>query len=181
LITLKTIFPAIALLLTLTACSELQYYSSTGFAPITSKGYGADYWLEQRHEIRTMTAEQRLVTYELWEQDYIKESDTNNRVKLALLLASGHESIRNLERAREILVGIDPEPENHSDQEFIIVLKHFIDEQLQADASISDLRALSKKKTRQIKELEEQQRALTNIEQNIQQREIPPETGNVDQ
>lgn len=180
-ITMKTIFPAIALLLTLTACSELQYYSTTGFAPITSKGYGADYWLEQRHEIRTMTPEQRLVTYELWEQDYIKESDTNNRVKLALLLATGHESIRNLERAREILVGIEPKPESHSDQEFIIVLKQFIDEQLQADTTISDLRALNRKRTRQIKELEKQQRALTNIEQNIQQRETPPETDNVDQ
>ena len=149
--------------------------------PITSKGYGADYWLEQRHEIRIMTAEQRLVTYQLWEQDYMKEPDTNNRVKLALLLATGHESIRNLKRARGILGGIDPEPENHSDQEFIIVLKQFIDEQLQADTTISDLRALSKKKTRQIKELEEQQQALTNIEQNIQQRETPPETVNVDQ
>ena len=55
------------------------------------------------------------------------------------------------------------------------------DEQLQADDTISDLRALGKKKTRQIQELEEQQQALTNIEQNIQQRETPPETVNVDQ
>ena len=179
--TVKTILAAIALLISLTACSEFQYYSTTGFAPVKSKGYGADYWLEQRHEIRTMAAEQRLVTYELWEQDYIKEADTNNRIKLALLLATGHESIRNLERAREILGGINPEPENHSDQEFIILLKQFIDEQLQADDTISDLRALGKKKTRQIKELEEQQQALTNIEQNIQQRDTPPEIGNVDQ
>ena len=177
--TIKTILPAIALLLTLTACSELQYYSSTGLAPVTSKGYGADYWLEQMHDIRTMAPEQRLVTYQLWEQDYTKEPDTNNRIKLALLLSSGHESIRNLERARVILAGIEPEPENHSDQEFILLLNQFIDELLLADASISDLRALGKKKTRQIKELEKQQRALTDIEQNIQQRETPPETGNV--
>jgi len=61
------------------------------------------------------------------------------------------------------------------------VLKQFIDEQLQADTTISDLRALNRKRTRQIKELEEQQQALTNIEQNIQQREPPPETDNVDQ
>ncbi|MDH3889390.1 MAG: hypothetical protein OEU78_12975 [Gammaproteobacteria bacterium] len=61
------------------------------------------------------------------------------------------------------------------------MLKQFIDEQLQADTTISDLRALNRKRTRQIKELEEQQQALTNIEQNIQQREPPPETDNVDQ
>ena len=178
---IKTILPAIALLLTLTACSELQYYSTELSAPITSKGDGADYWLEQMYEIRTMTSEQRLVTYELWEQDYIKDPDTNNRVKLAQLLATGHESIRNLQRAREILGGIDPEPENPGDREFIIQLKQFIDEQLQADVTISELKALTRKKTRQIKELEEQQRALTDIEQNIQHRETLPETGNAEQ
>jgi hypothetical protein len=165
----------------LTACSEFQYYSTTGFAPVTSKGYGAGYWLEQMHEIRTMVPEQRLVTYELWEQDYKKNPDTNNRVKLALLLATGHESIRNQKRASEILNGIDLESENQGDREFIILLQQFIDEQLQADATISDLKALTRKKNRQIKELEEQQQALTNIEQNIQQREVQPETGSVGQ
>ena len=171
----------VTVLLLLTACSEFQYYSTTGFAPVTSKGYGAGYWLEQMHEIRTMAPEQRLVTYELWEQDYKKNPDTNNRIKLALLLATGHESIRNQQRARDILHGIGPGTENHSDQEFIILLLQFIDEQLQADATISDLKALTRKKNRQIKELEEQQQALTNIEQNIQQREIQPETGSVGQ
>ena len=179
--TVKTMLAAMALLITLTACSEFQYYSTTGFAPITSKGYGADYWLEQMHEIRTMTPEQRLVTYQLWEQDYINDPDDNNRVKLALLLATGHESIRNLERAREILTGIDADLENHSDREFVILLEQLIDEQLLANDTIIDLRASNRRKTRQIKELEEQQQALTNIEQNIQQRETPPETGNVDQ
>ena len=171
----------VTVLLLLTACSEFQYYSTTGFAPVTSKGYGAGYWLEQMHEIRTMVPEQRLVAYELWEQDYIKNPDTNNRIKLALLLATGHESIRNQQRARDILHGIGPGTENHSDQEFIILLLQFIDEQLQADATISDLKALNRKKNRQIKELKEQQQALTNIEQNIQQREIQPETGSVGQ
>ena len=171
----------VTVLLLLTACSEFQYYSTTGFAPVTSKGYGADFWLEQMHEIRTMAPEQRLVTYELWEQDYKKKPDTNNRIKLALLLATGHESIRNQQRALNILKGIDPELENQGDREFIILLHQFIDEQLQADITISDLKALARKKNRQIKELEEQQQALTNIEQNIQQREIQPETGSVGQ
>ena len=171
----------VTVLFLLTACSEFQYYSTTGFAPVTSKGYGTDYWLEQMHEMRTMAPEQRLVTYELWEQDYIKNPDTNNRIKLGLLLATGHESIRNQQRALDILNGIGPGTENHSDQEFIILLLQFIDEQLQADATISDLRALTRKKNRQIKALEEQQQALTNIEQNIQQRETQPETGSVGQ
>ena len=178
---IKTIPFIVTVLFLLTACSEFQYYSTTGFAPVTSKGYGAGYWLDQMHEVRTMAPEQRLVTYELWEQDYINKPDTNNRLKLALLLATGHESIRNQERARKILNGIDPEPVNHVDREFIILLRQFIDEQLQAEATINNLRALTKKKSRQIKELEEQQQALTNIEQNIQQRENQPETGNVGQ
>lgn len=179
--TLKKIPLAVILALLLTGCSELQYYNPTGFAPVTSRGYGADYWLEQMHEIRTMAPEQRLVTYRLWEQDYIKRPDTNTRIKLALLLSTGHESIRNQQRASEILKGIEVEPENHGDQEFIILLQQFIDEQLKADATISDLKSAVRKKNRQIKELEEQQQALTNIEQNIQQRENLPETGNVDQ
>ena len=178
---IKTILATLVLLFTLTACSELQYYSTTGFAPITSKGHGASYWLEQMHAIRTMTAEQRLVTYQLWEQDYINDPDDNNRVKLALLLATGHESIRNLERAREILTGIAADLENHSDREFVILLEQLISEQLLANNTIIDLRASNRRKTRQIKELEKQQQALTNIEQNIQQRETTPEAGSVEQ
>jgi len=177
---IKTPLIVIVLLL-LTACSEFQYYSTNGFAPVTSKGYGVSYWLDQMHEVRTMAPEQRLVTYKVWEQDYKKNPDTNNRIKLALLLATGHESIQNRQRALEILNAIDPEPENHGDREFISLLQQFISKQLQADTTISNLRASARKKDRQIKELEAQQQALTNIEQNIQQREIQPEAGSVGQ
>ena len=162
----------------LTACSEFQYYSSTGFAPVTSKGYGADYWLEQLHEIRTMTPEERLVAYELWEQDYIKNADTNNSIKLALLLAAGDESMRNPEQSLEIIEWIDPDLENDGDRELATILRQFIDEQLEAAATIKDFIKQIKQNNIQIKELEQQLQALTNIEQNIQQRENQPETGN---
>jgi hypothetical protein len=165
-------------LLMLTACSEFQYYSSTGFAPVTSKRFGADYWLEEVHKTRTMTPEQRQVALKLWEQEYSNNPDTSNRLRLALLLAAGSESIRNPERALELLEGINPEPENAGDRELIIMLRQFIDEQLKTEATINDLKNLTKKKNRQIKELEQQLQALTNIEQNIQQRENQLETDN---
>ena len=168
-------------LLMLTACSEFQYYSSTGFAPVTSKGFGADYWLEEVHETRAMTPEQRQVALKLREQEYSNNPDTSNRLRLALLLAAGNESIRNPERALELLEEIDPEPENAGDRELIIILRQFIDEQLKTAATINDLKKLTKNKNRQIKELEQQLQALTNIEQNIQQRENQPEAGNDDQ
>ena len=86
-------------LLMLTACSEFPYYSSTGFAPVTSKEYGADYWLAEVHETRAMTPEQRQVTLELWEQEYSNSPGISNRLRVALLLAAGNESLRNPERA----------------------------------------------------------------------------------
>jgi len=165
-------------LLMLTACSEFPYYSSTGFAPVTSKGDGADFWLTEVHETRAMTAEQRQVTLELWEQEYSNSPGISNRLRLALLLAAGDESIRDPERALELLEGVVPEPENAADRELIIMLRQFIDEQLTAEVTINDLKKLTKKKNRQIKELEQKQQALTNIEQNIQQRENQPEAGN---
>jgi hypothetical protein len=168
-------------LLALTACSELRYYSSTGFAPVTSKGYGADYWLAEVHAVRAMTPEQRQVTIKLWEQEYSNNPDTSNRLRLALLLTTGNESMRNPERALELLEGIDPEPGNAGDRELIIMLRQFIDGQLKTETTINDLKKLTKKKNKQIKELEQQLQALTNIEQNIQQRENQPEAGNDNQ
>lgn len=164
--------------LMLTACSEFQHYSSTGFAPVTSKGYGADYWLTEVHETRAMTPEQRQVTLELWKQEYGNSPSISNRLRLALLLAAGDKSIRNPERALELLEGLVPEPENAGDRELILMLRQFIGEQLKAEVTINDFKKLTINKDRQIKELEQKQQALTNIEQNIQQRENQPEAGN---
>jgi len=165
-------------LLMLTACSEFQYYSNTGFAPVTSKESGTDYWLAEVHETRAMTPEQRQVTLELWEQEFSNSPDISSRLRLALLLAAGNESLRDPQRALELLEGIVPEPENAGDRELIIMLRQFIDEQLKAEVTINALKKLTKNKDRQIEELEQKQQALTNIEQNIQQRENQPETGN---
>ena len=161
-------------LLILTACSEFQYYSTTGFAPVTSKGHGADYWLTEMHETRAMSPEQHQVTRGLWEQEYANDPDIGNRLRLALLLSTGSESIRDLTRARELLENIEPEPETASDREMVFLLRQFIDEKLAADTEIKALKHLTKNNNRKIKELEEQQQALTNIEQNIQQRETQP-------
>lgn len=175
---MKFIFLIVPALLMLTACSEFQYYSSTGFAPVTSKGYGTNYWLAEAHATRSMSPEQRQVTVKLWEQEYNNNPDTSNGLKLALLLAAGDESMRNAEQALEILEWIDPDLENDSERELVIILRQFIDEQLKAAATSKDFRMQIKKNNIQIKELEQQLQALTNIEQNIQQRENQPETDN---
>ena len=175
---MKFIILIVPALLILTACSEFQYYSSTGFAPVTSKGYGTNYWLAEVHATRSMSPEQRQVTVKLWEQEYNNNPDTSNGLKLAMLLAAGDESVRDPEHALEILEWIDPDLDNDGDRELVIILRQFIDEQLAAAATIKDFSQQIKQNNVQIKELEQQLQALTNIEQNIQQRENQPETGN---
>jgi hypothetical protein len=167
-------------LLMLTACSEFQYYSSE-VAPVISKGYGADYWLAEVYATRAMTPEQRQVTVKLWQQEYNNNPDTSNGIRLALLLAAGDESMRNPERALELLEWIDPDMENDGDRELILILRQFIDEQFKTEAALNDLKTLAEKKNRLINELEQQLQALTNIEQNIQQRENQLEAGDDEQ
>jgi hypothetical protein len=122
-----------------------------------------------------MTPEQRQVTLGLWEQEYDNDPDTSNRIRLALLLVAGDKSVHDLEQARELLKGIDPEPDSAGDRELITLIRQFIDKEMHARTTISDLRKQANKKNKQIEELEQKQQALTNIEQNIQQRESQPE------
>ena len=94
------------------------------------------------------------------------------------MLTAGDASIRDPKRARELLDGLDLPPDETSDQELATILRQLIDGQDQASMSISTLKKQIRKQTLHIKELEQQQRALTDIEQNIQQREIPPDLEN---
>ena len=86
--------------------------------------------------------------------------------------------MRDPKRARELLDEVTETLTDTSDREFITVLGQMIDQQEQASAAISKLNKQVKRKNRRIRELEEQQRALTDIEQNIQQRTVQPETEN---
>ena len=175
---LRLIWPFALFVLVLANCSEFQHYTHTGDAPVVTRGYGTDYWLAGLHNTRAMTPDEIRQTVQAWEQELHDDPSAGNHIKLALLLTAGDASVRDPKRARELLDGLDPAPDNTGDQELVTILRQMIDEQSQANMAISSLKKQTRKQTLRIKELEQQQRALTDIEQNIQQREIPPDLEN---
>ena len=171
----RLIWPFVLFVLVLTNCSEFQYYAHTETAPVVTLGYGTDYWLAELHNTRAMTPDEIQQTVKAWEQELHDHPSAGNRIKLALLLTAGDASIRDPKRARELLDGLDLPPDNTSDQELVTIFRQYIDRQDQANMAISTLKKQVRKQTLHIKELEQQQRALTDIEENIQQREISPD------
>ena len=171
---LRLIWPVVLLVLVLTNCSEFQHYAHTAYAQSVAQEYGIDYWLLELHNTRAMTPDEIQQTVTAWEQELHDDPSTGNHIKLALLLTAGDASIRDPKRARELLDGLDPAPDNTSDQELVSILRQIIDEQDQAEVEISTLKKQTRKQTLRIRKLEQQQRAMTDTEQNIQQREISP-------
>ena len=173
-------YPALFALsvLILTACSELQTYSRTELAPVIYGGQGVNYWLAELHGTRTMTPEQLQQTLDAWEQEFSTDTTVNNRVRLALLLAVGNEPVRDRKRARKLLDAVDPDLLKENEQEIVVILKQFLDQQSANKQKINILWEQVTEQSRRIEELEQQQKALTTIEQNIQQREKPAGTEN---
>ena len=68
--------------------------------------------------------------------------------------------------------------DNAGAQELATIVHQFLDEQIQANRKINDLNKELAEQNKRIAELEQQQRALTRIEQKIQQRDNPEEAGN---
>ena len=165
-------------LLALTACGELLPYRSGGYAPVVTLGYGTDYWLSELNQTRQMPPYKIRETAQTWEQEFQDDPGDSNRIKLALLLTVGDARVRDPERARELLEGLGEAPVNTSDRELVSIVRQIIDDQEQAGAAVDTLNRQIRKQRRRIKELEQQQRALTDIEQNIQQKEAQPDIEN---
>ena len=165
-------------MLVLGACSELQFYRGSGFAPVDTGGHSADDWLDELHATKNMTPQQLHQELGSRQHDFRYHPSASNRLRLVLLLAAGNEPVRDTRQARQLLEELDTPPDSPGVQELVAILKQFLDEQ---EAAARKLKELSLQVTRQntrIKELEEQQKALTTIEQSIQQREIPVENAN---
>jgi hypothetical protein len=167
-------------ILVLGACSELQSYSGSGFAPVVTGGHSADDWLDELHATRTMSPQQLRHELGSRQHDFRYNPSASNRLRLVLLLAAGNEPVRDTRQARQLLEELDTPPDSPGSQELVAILKQFLDEQAVAAGKLKELsRQVSTQNTR-IEELEEQQKALTTIEQSIQQREIPVENTNGD-
>jgi hypothetical protein len=171
---IKTCLILVSMLL-LGACSEMQSYRGSGFAPVVTGGHSADDWLDELHATRNMTPQQLRHELGSRQHDFRYNPSASNRLRLVLLLTFGGEPVRDTRQARQLLEELDTPPESPGSQELVAILKQFLDEQAVAAGKLKELsRQVSTQNTR-IEELEEQQKALTTIEQSIQQREIPLE------
>jgi hypothetical protein len=175
------IFTMVATLLA--GCSELQYrnnsnsnsnwgYSSSpGFVPVIDSGLGVSLWLDEVHATRTMTPEQLQQTLEKWEREFRDNPSVANRMRLALLLATGDDVVRDRLRARKLLNRLDTSILSGSEQELVAILQQYINDQGKSIRKINILWEQVTDQNRRIEELEQQLHALTTIEQNIQQRD----------
>ncbi len=177
----------ILLLLTVSACSELQQFRSNWPAPAADGGQGADYWLAESHATRGMTADQQRQILESREKELRNNPNSSNHLRVALLLAAGSDEIRDQKRALTLLEEIDLASYSVSDQEMITVFRQLLVDQRKAKRKIyilwkhdgeqsQQLGKLEQQLTEQsqrVEELEQQLQALTTIEQKIQQRESP--------
>lgn len=174
--------PAVLALLAvmLTACSELQYY--TGITPATdlSEGCSVNRLMTELHETRSMNKDELQQTLITWEQEFQVEPSEDHRLRLALLYAAGDESVRDPGRAQVLLTESSDALNNPADRELAAMVRQFLDEQIVANRKINDLNKQTAEQIKRIAELEQQQRALMNIEQKIQQRDNPVGVGNDD-
>ena len=175
---MKRVWSITLLLMALSACSEFQTYRSGGYAPVVTRGVGTEYWLSELHDTRWDTSEESRQRVLQWEQELLEDPNDGTRVKLALLLIAGNKDVRDPERARELLDGLTGTLTDASDREFLTLIGQMLDQHEQSSEEIGKLNRLLGKQNRRIRELEKQQRALTDIEQNIQQRTVQPETEN---
>ncbi len=172
---LRQIFPLVLLTLAQTACSELKPYIDSGNVPVVSREYGIDYWLTELHKTRGMTPAELQQTFNIWELEFDSDPNAGNSIKLALLLTFSDAPVRDRKRARELLDGLGEIPMKTSHQELVVILQQVLDDQEQAHITISKLKKQAQKQSGRIQELELQLQALTDIEQNIQQRDNQPD------
>jgi hypothetical protein len=94
-------------------------------------------------------------------------------MRLALLLAQGPGSVRDQDRALELLLEMDMDAISDSGKALSALLQQVIAEHEWFGDKIKQLRGGLVESEARIAELERQLQELTTIEQNIQQREIP--------
>jgi len=157
----------------LTACSELQNFAAIRPTTVRTEECDVDRLMMSLHDTRSMTTVQLQQTLKTWEQEFQSDPSDNHRLKLALLYAAGNASVRDPGRAQELLNETTGVPDNPGDREFAAVIRQFLDNQIDANRKINDLNKQIADLNKHIAELKQQQRALTNIERKMQQRDTP--------
>ena len=163
----------------LAGCSGLQQVSGYELVPVIDRGSDLNNRLEELHATRKLPSTQLKAVLASRERDFQDNPSFNNRMNLALLLAAGGSAIQDQSRALELLEGIDSMPINVGEQELVLILKQFLETQVELSNENGIISAQLSEHEKQIYELKQQLRDLTTIEQNIQQRDKAVETGDV--
>jgi hypothetical protein len=163
----------------LAGCSGLQQVSGYEPVPVIDRGSDLNSRLEELHATRKLTSSQLKTVLASREREFQDNPSFNNRINLALLLAAGGSAIQNQARALELLKGVDSMPASVGEQELILILKQFLESQVELGNENDIISEQLSTQEKQIYELKQQLRELTTIEQNIQQRDKAVETGDV--
>ena len=167
------------LVLLLVACSELPHIQAAEEPPVVNEKGNVNSNLEEINAASTMTVLQQERLLADMERDFRVEPDTNNRLRLVLLLVVGNDPVQDRARARALLEEVDSSATiSSSHKALILLLSQFFEEQ---EAMLGQLESCTEQiaqQERRINELEAQQKELTSIERNIQHRDKPAESAN---
>ena len=178
--------PGTSLLLILSlmvaACTDLQKLrdnmshpaTESTAAPVVDGKHGVHSWLADIKDLQGRPPESLPAILDAREQAFRARPDTGNRMRLVMLLLVNDESVRDDRRARLLLRKLDPLPSSPDDRAFIALLQDFLDGNREYEQKLSVLWKQVTQQNKRIVELEAQLKALTNIEQKIQQREPLP-------
>lgn len=157
--------------LLLVACQPVTVQRTENLVPVSVRVDDAAYWLEEWKRTRELPSGQQVEILGKREQAFSESSGPRNRLRLALLLAAGPDSIRNQDRAYNLLKDMNYDEASHSAQALSTLLMQMIGEQQESSGKIKLLEARLEQSQARTQELERQLQALTDIEQKIQNRE----------
>ncbi len=168
---MKRLSGLLCVLVLLGGCSQMQPYTNRVLPPVFEGGQGTNDWLGDLHNTRGLTKSELQDVLETWDEAFRDNPDTNNRLRLALLLTAGDKAVRDRGRARKLLDGINSAALGPGEQELVTILQNFLAKHEEDRGEINVLSKQVREQAQRIEELEQQQRDLTTIEQSIQQRE----------
>ncbi len=164
----KLLFPCVLILV---ACQPVTVQRTENLVPVSVRVDDAAFWLEEWQRTLELPEGQQTEVLEKREQAFIKSRGARNRLRLALLLVAGPEQLQDRDRALKLLENMDYDEASHSAQALATLLVKLIGEQRASSGKIRSLDVRLARSQERIQELEQQLQALTDIEQNIQNRE----------
>ena len=162
------------------SCSELQTMGdrmgSGGMfsAPVIDGRQGVHSWLADLHGLRARPEASLPSVLEAREAAFRAQPSLDNRMRLVMLLLVDNDNMRDENRALLLLEGLESLPASPGEREFVMLLQQFMNGSKDDQEKLSVLWGQVTQQNQRIDELEQQLKALTSIEKNIQQREPLP-------